>query len=444
MVESIRLPRSKKRSTRPADAAVGNAATTTTATAGSQALRRSSRKAVSTATATTTATAGSQALRRSSRIVQNANAPPTVRQLMAMDMEDAFARKSPAKKPRTRATTHAFRAPFEEDTGAHKYNGDDDDGDEDYEDDNGPGVDEEEDQDVDVDVDDGVDEGSMDGHGECVDGSAGSDSRHRGRKKVPRLDNGKKVKVAGPARVHASWDDWTRYLTQYSAATHQVIVIEYTTNVAIRNGRIAEQKTPQPFVPEELGPYERQYICTHGWRNKKRLRKSRKRQHVRALGCPFCFRVQWQQVGGVWCLVVVDKVMHHNHQLDRETFEAYPVARGIEDPNTAELVSQLIEHGVGRSSIYDTLLVRGENVFQNDVDNIVDQQRAELEGVDDRSATAAVLADFAAKNDGCAVSTYQTPTGEAGVINISSHHMRAMFERFGELLLVDCTHKTNK
>jgi len=91
-----------------------------------------------------------------------------------------------------------------------------------------------------------------------------------------------------------------------------------------------------------------------------------------------------------------------------------------------------------------TLLNRGENVYQRDVDNIVYAHRTRTAVKDDDEATAKVLADFSAANDGGLITVDETGAGETGVISITTRHMREMFDRFGELLLVDCTHKTNR
>lgn len=42
------------------------------------------------------------------------------------------------------------------------------------------------------------------------------------------------------------------------------------------------------------------------------------------------------------------------------------------------------------------------------------------------------------------LSVDETDADETGVISMATRHMRETFERFGKLLLVDCTHKTNR
>lgn len=61
---------------------------------------------------------------------------------------------------------------------------------------------------------------------------------------------------------------------------------------------------------------------------------------------------------------------------------------------------------------------------------------------DDDAKTAKILEAFVKSNKGCVVTVDETEAAETGVILMTARHMREMFKRFGELLLVDCTHKT--
>ncbi|KAE9260327.1 hypothetical protein PF008_g33135 [Phytophthora fragariae] len=100
--------------------------------------------------------------------------------------------------------------------------------------------------------------------------------------------------------------------------------------------------------------------------------------------------------------------------------------------------------GARRSRIYDYLLEHDQNVLQVDVDNMVRAHKASIVGGDDNEATARELAGFAAADKENVSSVADTAAGETGVISLATAHMRRLYSRFSELLLVDCTHKTNR
>eukprot|EP00644_Phytophthora_capsici_P018602 jgi/Phyca11/128037/e_gw1.73.65.1 len=100
--------------------------------------------------------------------------------------------------------------------------------------------------------------------------------------------------------------------------------------------------------------------------------------------------------------------------------------------------------GAKRSRIYDYLLDHDENVIQSDVDNLVRSHSSSISTLDDNDATAREIALFAAADPENVSSVAETDAGESGVISIATAHMRRVFGRFSELLLVDCSHKTNR
>ncbi|KAJ0393322.1 hypothetical protein P43SY_001892 [Pythium insidiosum] len=133
----------------------------------------------------------------------------------------------------------------------------------------------------------------------------------------------------------------------------------------------------------------------------------------------------------------------HTHKLNRLLYSTYSNNRGVTKAENKTLATELIQHGVSRVKVYGTLLERGENVYQVDVDNLFNRERIAATSVEDRIATGRFLDQYSRDHDGCALSSYNSETHQTGVINISTFHMRSMFERFGELLMIDCTHKTN-
>ncbi|EEY57077.1 uncharacterized protein PITG_20946 [Phytophthora infestans T30-4] len=79
--------------------------------------------------------------------------------------------------------------------------------------------------------------------------------------------------------------------------------------------------------------------------------------------------------------------------------------------------------GAKRSKIYDNLLEHDQNVIKADVDSMVQDFASSVSSLDENNATDAEVGDLAAD-----------PVNSL---------MRQMFSHFGEVLLVDSTHKTN-
>eukprot|EP00644_Phytophthora_capsici_P006312 jgi/Phyca11/117009/e_gw1.32.358.1 len=104
------------------------------------------------------------------------------------------------------------------------------------------------------------------------------------------------VAVEPPLVWHQSWGAWQQYLTQYCDRTHQVLPVKETMSRAERLKRLKKTKKADEdslLLPEICDPYQRVYICTHGWKKRKsRSGGTRPRQHIRLTDCPFRFVVQ--------------------------------------------------------------------------------------------------------------------------------------------------------
>ncbi|ETN04687.1 hypothetical protein PPTG_23576 [Phytophthora nicotianae INRA-310] len=242
--------------------------------------------------------------------------------------------------------------------------------------------------------------------------------------------------VEPPVKYHASWEDWQSYFEDYCQRTLQVIPVKETMSRAERNKRLKKTKKGEDesqLVPEGFDPDQRTYICTHGWKKRKsRNEGSRPRQHIRLTNCPFRFVVQWNLVRGE--LQVKNGHFAHNHPVSPAAFATYPASRGVMDP----LVGARVE------GIYDYLLDHDENVIQSDVDNLVRVHASSVSNADDNDATAREIAVFQAADPENVSTVSETPCGETGVLSLVSKHMRRVYSRFSELLLVDCSHKTNR
>jgi hypothetical protein len=158
--------------------------------------------------------------------------------------------------------------------------------------------------------------------------------------------------------------------------------------------------------------------------------------------CPFRFVVQWDNEKSL--LHVKSGCFIHNHNISGAAYETYPSVRGVTNPVVGARVEGMLAAGAKRSRIYDYLLEYDQIVIQVDVDNLVREYSALETGVDDNIATERELALFAAADPENVVTVAETDAGETGVISLATAHMRRVFGRFSEVLMVDCSHKTNR
>ncbi|KUF87766.1 hypothetical protein AM587_10001355 [Phytophthora nicotianae] len=289
------------------------------------------------------------------------------------------------------------------------------------------------------DVKEGEDDDVEEGRATDPDGAEEADERSSNED--PTL-----VPVDPPLKYHASWDAWQEYFIEYCQRTMQVLPVKETMSRAERNKRLKKTKKGEDdsqLIPEAIDPYQRTYICTHGWKKRKtRSEGSRPKQHIRLTDCPFRFVVQWNSARGE--LQVKNGCFSHNHQISTAAYATYPVSRGITDPLVGARVEGMLSVGAKRSRIYDYLLEHDQNVIQVDVDNLVRDHSSAVSRSDDNDATAREIALFSALDPENLSSVAETESGETGVISLTSAHMRRMFGRFSEVLLIDCSHKTNR
>jgi hypothetical protein len=258
------------------------------------------------------------------------------------------------------------------------------------------------------------------------------------------------VRVEPPETWHADWETWQAYLTTYCERTKQVLPVKETMSRAERNRRLDRTKKGMDEsvrVPDGMDPYQRTHRCTHrcthGWKKRRsRSEGNRPRQHVRLTNCPFRFVIQWNLEKRE--LQVKNGCFVHNHEVSKAAYETYPGVRGVDDPIVGARVEGMLAAGAKRSRIYDYLLEHKQNVIQIDVDNMVRGFSSAVSARDDNEATVLELAKFTSADTENIATVTETDAGETGVISLATAHMRRVFGRFSELLMVDCSHKTNR
>eukprot|EP00644_Phytophthora_capsici_P018678 jgi/Phyca11/132038/e_gw1.128.7.1 len=231
-----------------------------------------------------------------------------------------------------------------------------------------------------------------------------------------------------------------------------MLVIPETQNVRLRNKNIEKMKinigkpkSELPLVPEELDPYQRVYICTHGWKERVRSKGHRPRQTVKGVGCPMRFRAQCaQRSDGTWRVKIKQPFYGHNHSLSEETYRAYPSLRQApKDSPVMSDVELMVDSGSKASRIYDYIRERTPHYVQlKDVHNLIARNKNSGGSLSDEDLVAELLVSFELESPGNVAAVDEGTAGHSTVVTISSH-MRKLYKRFPEILLVDCTHKTN-
>lgn len=87
----------------------------------------------------------------------------------------------------------------------------------------------------------------------------------------------------------------------------QVIMVRENISIQRRNDALRAQTRYQglldgqiPLVPEEMKPFQRKYICTHGWPERERSKGTRKVRKLRRTECPYQFLAQVVQTKQGW------------------------------------------------------------------------------------------------------------------------------------------------
>ncbi|EGZ28078.1 hypothetical protein PHYSODRAFT_477609 [Phytophthora sojae] len=144
-------------------------------------------------------------------------------------------------------------------------------------------------------------------------------------------------------------------------ATRQKIVIAEVINVARRNADLRKQvrfrglpDTEIPLVPDEWDPYQRKYICTHGWKERERSTGKRMSHKLRRTECPFQMLAQVVlRRDGKLGIVMKREVYSHNHPISDDIYRSYPGIRQV--PAESPLmpgIELLVDAQASTSSVY--------------------------------------------------------------------------------------------
>ncbi|EEY56212.1 uncharacterized protein PITG_23315 [Phytophthora infestans T30-4] len=234
-------------------------------------------------------------------------------------------------------------------------------------------------------------------------------------------------------------------------ATRQKIVVKEVINVARRNADLRRQVRYQglpdselPLVPAEMEPYQRKFICTHGWSERDRSTGKRTSHKLSTTDCPFQMLAQaTKRSDGQWSVVMKREVYAHNHCVSEDIYRSYPGIRQVPaDSPLMPGIELLVESEAGTTSVYNYIRENSKHrVSMDDVHNLLRRLRVELS---DNDAVAEMIMDFNRESSANVSSVHESARGDTGVLSFTSEHMRAMLDNFPEVIQMDCTHKTNQ
>ncbi|EGZ06858.1 hypothetical protein PHYSODRAFT_530178 [Phytophthora sojae] len=238
-------------------------------------------------------------------------------------------------------------------------------------------------------------------------------------------------------------------------ATRQKIVIAEVINVARRNADLRKQvrfrglpDTEIPLVPDEWEPYQRKYICTHGWKEREKSTGKRTSHKLRRTECPFQMLAQVVlRRDGKLGIVMKREVYSHNHPISNDIYRSYPGIRQV--PAESPLmpgIELLVDAQASTSSVYKYIReISNHRVSMDDVRSMI--RRMKTQGsveLSDDDAVAEMILNFNGDSPANVASVHESQRGDTGVISFTSGHMRAMVDNFPEVLQMDCTHQTNQ
>ncbi|KUF92719.1 hypothetical protein AM588_10007248 [Phytophthora nicotianae] len=213
----------------------------------------------------------------------------------------------------------------------------------------------------------------------------------RGKKKRPASDGGDDddgevdgVTVPSFQTDHKTWALFEESLQEYMRTTKQVLVVSETVSTKRRNQDLRKQTRYQglpdsqiPLVPEEMNPFQRRYICTHGWAERERSKGKRKVYKLRRTDCPFQFLAQMVRTKGQWGISLKREVYRHNHPISSDIYMSYPGIRQVSSRSPLMPgIELLVESDAKNSSIYDYIRRNSDHrVTMDDVRNLVARVR---------------------------------------------------------------------
>ncbi|ETI43866.1 hypothetical protein F441_11230, partial [Phytophthora nicotianae CJ01A1] len=243
-----------------------------------------------------------------------------------------------------------------------------------------------------------------------------------------------------------SWDDLEDYLQKYSKDT-----VRTNNKVGVRSKKIrAASSSTQPVLPDKWIYYGKTFVCTHDGKYKSRGQGKRKRQQSRAIECDVQINACVQVVDAAaptFALRITSARLKHNHPLNKHIFEQYPQVRTALGPEVVGTVSELLKAGAKKKQILQYIYEKSSCApTTQDVHNLV----RKLKYQNNAASTSAKrlkhwMHEFTQEpgNVGRIFVDSVHKKTIATCITMQTAHMRELFDRFPEVLMIDATHGTN-
>ncbi|EGZ28063.1 hypothetical protein PHYSODRAFT_321758 [Phytophthora sojae] len=227
------------------------------------------------------------------------------------------------------------KAAEEEEDVAEEEEEEDDEEEEDTEDADEEEEDADEEEDGDEEVEEDEEEGAQ--KKKKKKGATKGGQRQGNKRTVSDVEDEDLVHVLAFKAQQDSWPLLDVSQQEYMDATRQKIVIAEVINVARRNADLRKQvrfrglpDTEIPLVPDEWDPYQRKYICTHGWKERERSTGKRMSHKLRRTECPFQMLAQVVlRRDGKLGIVMKREVYSHNHPVSDDIYRSYPGIRQV-------------------------------------------------------------------------------------------------------------------
>ncbi|ETM00505.1 hypothetical protein L917_02780, partial [Phytophthora nicotianae] len=264
--------------------------------------------------------------------------------------------------------------------------------------------------------------------------------------------SGEEPVVIAPPPEKTEFDSWgalDAYLKAYSAETYQSFRVRTNNKVTTRNKKIQDCGSTKPLVPEEWVYYSKTFVCTSAGMYKPRGKGKRKRQESRALDCDVqinaCVQVTDSAAAvPTFGLRITAARLEHNHLLSKHSFEHYPHIRTAMEPELAGTVSELVKAGAKKKRILQFIHENSScNPTSQDVHNLVRKLKKQTHTTQTSAKRLkqwmAEFTDEPGNVGGVFVDSVHDKT-VATCITLQTKHMREIFDRFPEVVMIDATH----
>ncbi|KAE9324658.1 hypothetical protein PR003_g16681 [Phytophthora rubi] len=153
-----------------------------------------------------------------------------------------------------------------------------------------------------------------------------------------------------------------------------------------------------------------------------------------------------QNAKGDWRVEVKNAYYGHNHEVSKAVYRGYPNVRKVpDDAPIMRDVELMVASGSKPSRVYDYIRTHTPHEVQmQDVYNMFAKLKKCGTTLSDEDQVAELLVKFNLEGHGNVSTVDENSRKQTAVVSIASQHMRKLYKRFPELLLIDCTHKTNR